>query len=192
VDLEAAAFTLGGLRMYPLAVTTRCGEAANGLIALSGGSGSIVAEAPRAMIGLSKYNLTHDLVMRSGVFAMHLLAADPPESLEASLSIIMALGATSGRDGDKLTALATKEGVTGSPILTDALAYVEGRVVNSMDCDENTVFLADVVASERLRDGGRLKVGDAWKVLPAEWLETYTRHHEPQAADARRRRGLEA
>jgi flavin reductase (DIM6/NTAB) family NADH-FMN oxidoreductase RutF len=192
VDLDAAAFTLGGLRMYPLAVTTRSGETANGLIALSGGSGSIVADAPRAMIGLSKYNLTHDLVVGSGVFAMHLLAADPPEALASSLSIIMALGAASGRDGDKLGSLATKDCVTGCPILTDALAYVEGRVVNSMDCEENTVFLADVVASERLRDGHRLNVGDAWKALPPEWLETYERNHAPQAADARRRRGLEA
>ncbi|HEX3705862.1 MAG TPA: flavin reductase family protein [Mycobacteriales bacterium] len=192
MDLDAAAFTLGGLRMYPLAVTTRSGDTANGLIALSGGSGSIVADAPRAMIGLSKYNLTHDLVMSSGVFAMHLLAADPPEALDASLSIVMALGASSGRDGDKLSTLATKDGVTGSPILIDALAYVEGRVVNSMDCDENTVFLADVVAAERLRDGHRLNVGDAWKALPSEWLEKYERNHAPQAADARQRRGLEA
>jgi flavin reductase (DIM6/NTAB) family NADH-FMN oxidoreductase RutF len=192
MDLDAANFTLGGLRMYPLAVTTRRGDVTNGLIALSGGSGSIVADLPRAMIGLSKYNLTHDLVMQSGVFAMHLLAADPADRLDASLSIIMALGAASGRDGDKLATLETKEGATGSPILTDALSYVEGRVVNSMDCEENTVFLADVVAAERLHDGHRLNVGDAWKALPPEWLETYERNHAPQAADARRRRRLEA
>jgi flavin reductase (DIM6/NTAB) family NADH-FMN oxidoreductase RutF len=190
VDLNAANFTLSGLRPYPIAVTTTSGGRANGLIALSSGSGSIIPEAPRVMVGLSKYNLTHDLVKESGVFVMHLLATGSPEALEASLRLLMQLGGSSGRDGDKLAGLSTKPGVTGSPVLLDALSYVEGRVVNSMDCEENTVFLADVVASERLSDGGRLTIGEAWGKLPPEWIEQYERNHEPQLASARELRGL--
>jgi flavin reductase (DIM6/NTAB) family NADH-FMN oxidoreductase RutF len=190
VDLKAANFTLNGLRPYPIAVTTASGGRANGLIALSSGSGSIIPEAPRVMVGLSKYNLTHDLVMESGVFVMHLLATGSPEVLEASLKVLMQLGGSSGRDGDKFVGLSTKPGVTGSPILLDALSYVEGRVVNSMDCDENTVFLADVVASERLAKAERLTIGEAWGELPPEWIEQYERNHEPQLASARELRGL--
>ncbi|MCW2573875.1 MAG: hypothetical protein JWO88_3933 [Frankiales bacterium] len=190
VDLKAAAFTLNGLRPYPVAVTTVSGGRSNGLIALSSGSGSILAEAPRVMIGLTKFNLTHDMVVESGVFAMHLLATGSEELLAASMDIIMALGGSSGRDGDKLSGLRTKDGVTGSPILLDALTYVEGRVVNSMDADENTVFLADVVGSERLSKGERLGIGEAWGKLPPEWVEEYERNHEAQLEDARRHRGL--
>ena len=48
----------------------------NGLISLSAGSGGIVREAPRVTISLTKYNLTHDMVLASGVFVMHLLGND--------------------------------------------------------------------------------------------------------------------
>src|SRR5437868_13148896 len=129
IDLESANWQLAGLRPYPAAITTTAGGRANGVIALSPGSGSVVPEAPRVTIGLTTFNLTHDMVMESGVFAVHLMAADPDDALEASLAIIMGLGGRSGRDGDKIAAFDTKQGVTGSPILLDALTYVEGRVI---------------------------------------------------------------
>ncbi len=58
-DRKAADYTLSGLRPLPVAVTT----------------GGIVPEAPRGTIGLTTYNLTHDMVVWSGVFATHLPAA---------------------------------------------------------------------------------------------------------------------
>jgi flavin reductase (DIM6/NTAB) family NADH-FMN oxidoreductase RutF len=191
-DLEASAYTLAGLRTFPVAVTTVSEGRTNGCIVLSAHSGSVVDEAPRVMIGLTKYNLTHDLVLESGVFAAHLLAAGSDESVGTSLEILMGLGGRSGRDADKLAPFETRVGVGGSPILLDALSYVEGRVVNTMDAEENTVFLADVVAAGRLRDGKRLDIGEAWRRLPAEWIEGYEHAHTAQVADARRRRGLPA
>ncbi len=152
----------------------------------------VVDEAPRVMISLTKYNLTHDLVLDSGVFALHLLASGSDEAVAASLALIMGLGGSSGRDGDKIAPLRTRAGVTGSPVLLDALSYVEGRVVNTMDADENTVFLADVVAAGRLQDGKRLAIAEAWRRLPPTWIEQYERTHVAQVEDARRRRGLAA
>ena len=191
LDLKAAEYTLSGLRPFPVAVTTIHQGRANGLMSLSAGSGGIVPEAPRVTISLTKYNLTHDLVTNSGVFAMHLLAATPESALDASLRILMGLGGSSGRDGDKIAQLDTKPGVTGSPILLDALSYVEGRVVASLDAEENTIFVADVVAAERLRSGERLRIGPAWARLPPEWIEQYEANHVPQLQSARRHRGLE-
>ncbi len=190
LDLSAADYTLSGLRPFPVAVTTVDEGRTNGLISLSAGSASIVPEAPRVTISLTKYNLTHDMVMRSGVFAMHLLAATPDDALERSLAIIMGLGGRSGRDGDKLAPFAVKAGVTGAPILLDALSYVEGRVVGSLDAEENTVFLADVVAAERFGTGERLRIGPAWQTLPKEWIERYETNHAAQLEHARRSRGL--
>jgi flavin reductase (DIM6/NTAB) family NADH-FMN oxidoreductase RutF len=190
LDAGAAEYTLSGLRPFPVAVTTVHEGRANGLISLSAGSGGIVPEAPRVTISLTKYNLTHDLVAASGVFAMHLLAATPEPALDASLNILMGLGGRSGRDGDKITPFATKPGLTGAPILLDALSYVEGRVVASLDAEENTIFLADVVAAERLREGERLRIGTAWGKLPPEWIEQYEANHVPQLENARRNRGL--
>jgi flavin reductase (DIM6/NTAB) family NADH-FMN oxidoreductase RutF len=190
LDLKAADYTLSGLRPFPVAVTTIHQGRANGLVSLSAGSGGIVPEAPRVTISLTKYNQTHDMVLSSGIFAMHLLAASPEPELEASLRILMGLGGSSGRDGDKIGAFATKPGVTGAPILLDALSYVEGKVVGTLDAEENTIFLADVVGAERLREGERLRIGEAWRRLPAEWIERYEANHVPQVDSARRNRGL--
>jgi flavin reductase (DIM6/NTAB) family NADH-FMN oxidoreductase RutF len=189
LDLSAAVYTLSGLRPFPVAVTTICDGRTNGLISLSAGAGGIVPEAQRVTISLTKYNLTHDLVMQSGVFVMHLLSNEP-DTIDASLAIIMGLGGSSGRDGDKMSAFATKPGETGSPILLDALSYVEGRVVGTLDAEENSIFLADVIGAERFRKGGRLDIGEAWSKLPPEGIEQYERNHEPQLEHARRCRGL--
>ncbi|MCU1620114.1 MAG: hypothetical protein JWP68_3129 [Modestobacter sp.] len=189
LDLDAADSTLAGLRPFPVAVTTVSQGRTNGLISLSAGSGGIIREAPRVTISLTKFNFTHDLVKESGVFAMHLLAA-AEELLPVSLDILMTLGGRSGRDGDKMADLDRSPGVTGVPILSGALAYVEGRVVGELDNEENTIFLADVVAARRLHEGPRLSVGAAWKALPATWTEAYERDHVHQTNAARRARGL--
>jgi flavin reductase (DIM6/NTAB) family NADH-FMN oxidoreductase RutF len=189
LDTNVANAVLAGLRPFPVAVTTVSRGRANGLMSLSAGSGGIIPEAPRVTISLTKYNFTHDMVKESGIFAMHLLSAEP-DMIELSLAILMGLGGRSGRDGDKMAEFAAKTGVTGVPILTDALSYVEGRVVGELDNEENTIFLADVVAAEQLRPGSRLNVGTAWKTLPTEWTESYERNHLAQTNAARRGRGI--
>jgi flavin reductase (DIM6/NTAB) family NADH-FMN oxidoreductase RutF len=188
--INAADYTLGGLRPFPVAVTTVHDGQANGLMSLSAGSAGIVREAPRVTISLTKYNLTHDMVIESGIFVMHLLGNDE-DIIDESLHILMTLGGSSGRDGDKMALLRTKLGVTGAPVLTDALAYVEARVCGSLDNTENTIFVGDVVQSERLRSrGGRLHINEAWSKLPPEWIEQYEHNHVGQLADSKRRRGI--
>jgi flavin reductase (DIM6/NTAB) family NADH-FMN oxidoreductase RutF len=184
IDVNAANKVLGGLRPFPVAVTTIDGGFANGLMSLSAGSASIVPELPRATVSLTKYNKTHDMLLNSGVFVMHLLSA-APEQVEKSLEILMTLGGSSGRDGDKLSKLSTKIGVTGAPILLDAHSYVEARVTATLDVEENTIFVGDVVAAEILNEGERLRIGEAWGKLPADWIEQYEANHVPQLESAR-------
>src|ERR1700722_9963307 len=190
LDLKAAEYTLSGLRPFPVAVTTVHEGRVNGLISLSAGAAAIVPEAPRVTISLTKYNLTHDMVLSSGVFVMHLLAATPEPALDASLDIIMGLGGSSGRGGGQSSQHDTQPGVTGSRILLDALSYVEGRVVASLDVEESTIFVADVVGAERLREGERLRIGTAWGKLPKEWIEQNEDNHAPTLESARRNRRL--
>jgi flavin reductase (DIM6/NTAB) family NADH-FMN oxidoreductase RutF len=187
--LAAAEVTMQGLRPVPVAVTTAHNGHGNGLITLSGGPASIVPEAPRALVGITKYNFSHDLIRDSGCFTIHVLSSEP-DQIEASLEIIRVLGGRSGRDGDKLGALATRPGATGAPILLDALSYVEVVVTGAFDNDENTYFFGDVVAAERLRRGRRLDIAQAWPSLGAEWTDQYERGHAAQVDHSRRRRGL--
>ncbi|WP_216693598.1 flavin reductase family protein [Dietzia psychralcaliphila] len=186
-DPEIANRVLAGLRPFPVAVTTVDGGVANGLVSLSAGSASIIPEAPRATISLTKYNKTHDMVLNSGVFVMHMLSAEA-DQLDKSLEILMTLGGSSGRDGDKISMLRTGTGETGAPILLDAHSYVEARVIGTLDVEESSIFVGDVVASEILNDGQRLRIGEAWGKLPAEWIAQYDANHHPQLENARARR----
>ncbi len=186
-DPEVANRVLAGLRPFPVAITTVDGGVANGLMSLSAGSASIIPEAPRATISLTKYNKTHDMVVNSGLFVMHMLSAEA-DRLDKSLEILMTLGGSSGRDGDKIGKLRTKTGETGAPILLDAHSYVEARVVGTLDVEESSIFVGDVVASEILNDGQGLRIGEAWGKLPADWIAQYDANHHPQLENARARR----
>ncbi|TCN53683.1 flavin reductase (DIM6/NTAB) family NADH-FMN oxidoreductase RutF [Rhodococcus sp. SMB37] len=187
LDTDAANRALAGLRPFPVAITTINGGFANGLMSLSAGSASIIPEAPRATISLTKYNKTHDMVLESGIFVMHMLSSED-DQVDKSLEILMTLGGSSGRDGEKISKLRTKTGVTGAPILLDAHSYVEARVSASLDVQESTIFVGDVVGAEILNDGGRLRIGDAWGKLPQDWIEQYDANHVPQLENARARR----
>ncbi len=89
-----------------------------------------------------------------------------------------------------MAGIAARPGVTGSPILAETLTYVEARVVATLDGDELTIFLADVVGGGRLRHGEPLTLSVAREHMPKEWLAEWAASRERQANEARRRRGL--
>lgn len=182
--------TLAMLSSPMLLITTHFQGRNNGLVARSGVFASLVPEAPRVLIELTKANLTHDLVLASRVFALHTLPATPHAALMKSLSLVHTLGMSSGHDGDKMTGISSQSGVTGCPILTDTLTYLEARVVATLDGEELTIFLADVVAGGRFLDGEPLTFGLLREHLPKEWLAEWTTSRERQIEDSRRRRGL--
>jgi len=190
IDLKSVNSMFAGMRSIPVAVTTAHAGRTNGLMSLSGALAGIVPEAPRVTVSITKFNFTHDLLKNSGVFAMHVLS-NHESVIDSSLEILMTLGGSSGRDGDKIASLRTRGGVTGSPILLDALHYVEVRVTGSLDNDENTIFVGDVVAGGRLNEGQKLDIGTAWSRLPADWVAKYEGDHIHQVDHCRVMRGLE-
>lgn len=188
IDQSALDRFVLSVRSPVLAVTTHCDGRDNGLIVLSGRASSVIPDAMRMSVMISKPNLTHDLIMRSGVFAIHLLCSEP---VARSAEIIRTLGGRSGHAGDKMQGLATRHGVSGAPILCDALSVVECKVVKSFDCDETTFFLGDVVAAKRLAKGLPLDVARAWAELGEDWTSAYERrHNDGLIAEARKARGL--
>src|SRR3979411_157892 len=148
-------------------------------MSLSAGAASIVPELPRATVSLTKYNRTHGMLVNSGIFVMHMLSAGPDE-IDKSMEILMTLGGSSGRDGDKISKLHTKAGVTGAPILLDAHSYVECRITGSLDRYDNPCLLGGFWAGEVFSAAKRLRIGEAWGKLPHEWIEQYEANHEPQ------------
>src|SRR5262249_21758376 len=105
---------------------------------------SIVPELPRLLIGLAKQHHTRQLIEATGVFAAHLFDERHADWVER-------FGLQSGRDTDKLAGLATRPGVGGVPVLTDALGYLECRVEATLDTGDRTVYLAEVANGELTR-----------------------------------------
>ena len=160
------------------------------MVAGTGIFASLVPEAPRVLIEITKTSLTHDLVLASRVFALHTLPATPSDALTTSLSLVHTLGMRSGHDGDKMAGISARPGVTGSPILAETLTYVEARVVGTLDAEELTIFLADVVGGGRHQSGEPLTLRVLREHLPKEWLAEWATSRERQINEARRRRGL--
>jgi flavin reductase (DIM6/NTAB) family NADH-FMN oxidoreductase RutF len=166
----------------PLVAVTAAHEGrANGLISSTALTASLLPEAPRLSVHLSKASLTHELVLASGSLAIHLLRSD-------ALEVFHALGMRTGLDGDKLADIPMRSGVTGSPVLAGAVAYVEGRVVRTLDAEDTTIVLADVVEGARLRDEPFLTIEEARERMPAEWQLEWELRLERELSEARRLR----
>jgi flavin reductase (DIM6/NTAB) family NADH-FMN oxidoreductase RutF len=170
-----------------VAVTSAHEGRANGLIASTALTASLVPETPRVSVHLSKQSLTHELVLASGVLAIHLLPRN-----EAGLALFRRLGLASGRAGSKLADVPMRVEATGSPVLVDAVAYIEARVVATLDGHELSVVLADVVAAGGAAEVPFLTIEDVRERLPAAVMQEWERRFEAEVSAARRLRSSSA
>ncbi|KPK62824.1 MAG: hypothetical protein AMS21_07080, partial [Gemmatimonas sp. SG8_38_2] len=121
-----------------LALTTASQGRLNGMILNSAIRASLIPEKPRVAVFILKRNFSHDLVLESGAFALHLLHTE-------SWDLIWELGFHSGRDHDKLERIEHRIGDGGSPLIEDVYARLDGRVINAMDTGASACFLGDVL-----------------------------------------------
>jgi flavin reductase (DIM6/NTAB) family NADH-FMN oxidoreductase RutF len=139
---------------------------------------SIVPDRPRVIIQLYKTNLSHEMVLSSGAFALNFLRED-------QLALVGDFGLVSGRDQDKLDGVDQTVGTSGSPLLTDCFGYMDCRVINAMDGGDMTCFLADVLDGKTLSEGELLWWRDARRKLPPEWLERWEQKQSSEIATSR-------
>jgi flavin reductase (DIM6/NTAB) family NADH-FMN oxidoreductase RutF len=159
-------------------ITAAAGNRRGGLIATFVSQASIVPELPRVLIGVARQHYTCQLIEQSGAFAMHLLAQD-------QLPWVWCFGLRSGRDGDKLEGLASRAGKTGSPVLTEALAWLEGRAEERFQTGDRTVFLAEVVDGKRQSQAPPLTFRRLLQLAPADKLQQMKEQMtQDQAIDA--------
>jgi flavin reductase (DIM6/NTAB) family NADH-FMN oxidoreductase RutF len=144
-------------------VTARDGARRGGLIATWVSQASIVPELPRVAVGIARQHHTHGLIEAGGAFALHLIA-------ERHLDLVWRFGIASGRDLDKLAGLATRPGSSGSPIVTDALAWLDCRVETRLDTGDRSLFLAEVLDGGLSRNEPPLTVRRMLQLAPPERL----------------------
>jgi len=142
VDLAALNVLTYGLYV----LTARDGDQRNGCIVNT--VVQVAGEPCQVSVSVSKANLTHESIARTGQFAVSVLEQQTP------LSFIGTFGFHSGRDYDKFAHAQYRDGMTGCPLLVEyTLAVIEGKVRTTVDCGSHTIFIADVVASELVRAG---------------------------------------
>lgn len=163
-----------------VAVTAAAGGRRSGQIAVSVHGASIVPDRPRLTVGLWKENLTHDLVVASGAFAVHLLRDDQD-------ALVWHFGLQSGRDVDKFAGLPHDLGSTGAPLLRDCLGLFECWVVTALDAGDHTIFLGDVLRSQARGDGGPLWWRDLRGRAPEDLLQRWNARNGAQIALSRPR-----
>ena len=138
----------------------------NGMILNSAIRASLIPEAPRVAVFIMKRNLSHDLVFESGAFALHLLHTE-------NWDVIWELGFHSGREHDKLTKFKYRIGDSGSPLIEDAYARFDCRVINAMDAGPSTCFLGGVLSVER-GVGDSLMTSEYFRDhMPGDWQAIY-------------------
>jgi len=125
-------------------VTARAGARRGGLIATFISHASLVPELPRVLIAVAARHHTWELIELSGGFGLHLIG-------EERLDWVWRFGLQSGRDTDKLAGLPIETAVTGSPLLTEALGWLDCRVEARLDMGDRTAYLAEVVAARNIR-----------------------------------------
>jgi flavin reductase (DIM6/NTAB) family NADH-FMN oxidoreductase RutF/rubredoxin len=142
----------------------------------------VTSEPQRVAVALSKENLTHSMVEKSRIFSASVLSKNTP------MEFIGRFGFKSGRDTDKFQGVNYRKGTTGVPIVADnSIAYVEARVISTLDAGTHTIFVGEVVDCDVLGDGEpmtydyyhQIKGGKAPKTAP-----TYIKDEKSEGKEA--------
>ncbi len=96
-------------------------------------------EPPLVMVGVKKDSRLHELIERSGQFAVNILAAGHKDLAAAFFRPTQV-------EGDRINGQPFEPGPkTGAPLLLAAPAWFEARVVDKVARGDHTVFVAEVV-----------------------------------------------
>lgn len=86
---------------------------------------------------------THDIIVKAKHFCLNIVG-------ETRLDLAKNFGMRSSYDVDKFADLRLNDSKTGAPILHDACAYLDCKLVQEFTVGDHTCFIGEVVAAERL------------------------------------------
>jgi len=132
---------------YRMYIVSSCdGEKLNGQIVNT--VFQITSEPVTIGISINKKNLTHEFIAHSGRFTLSILDQKTP------LSFIGKFGFKTGRAENKFKDTGFKTLESGCPLVLDnTIAYVEAKVVKSLDCFTHTLFIGEMTGSGMLKPG---------------------------------------
>jgi flavin reductase (DIM6/NTAB) family NADH-FMN oxidoreductase RutF/rubredoxin len=123
------------------------GNRSNGNGFISNTVFQVTAEPPKFAICCNKLNYTSEIIKKSGCFAVSILNKD------TSPEIFGRFGYKSGKDFNKLEGMNVSYGETGVPIvLNDSIAFLECKVIQTIDAGSHLLFIGELLQSEILDD----------------------------------------
>ena len=104
------------------------------------------------IISVNKANLTHDMIKNSGKFNVSILTEEAP------FSVFETFGFKSGRDADKFSETDFAKRAENGLLYLDKYtnAYLSFDVIDAVDCDTHTIFVAKLIDAVSLSDGESL------------------------------------
>ena len=108
----------------------------------------VTSSPNRVSVTINKANLTHDMILESGVLTVSIL------SEKATFGLFERFGLKSGRDVDKFDGFtSSRRAANGTLYITRGTnAYISGRVCQTIDLGTHTMSIFDVEESEVFND----------------------------------------
>jgi flavin reductase (DIM6/NTAB) family NADH-FMN oxidoreductase RutF/rubredoxin len=105
----------------------------------------VTSDPPQFVVCCNKNNFTAGIIESSGVFSVSILEK------ETAPEILGRFGFKSGKDFDKLEGMSVRFGQTDVPIvLNGAIAFLECRVVKTIDAGTHLMFIGELLQSALL------------------------------------------
>jgi len=123
----------------------------------------VTSAPPRIAIGINKRSLTHEMIATTGRFVANVLDREDEHCPE----VIRHFGFQSGRTVDKFAETPHELSKNGIPILPEAKAFYECRVIPEMtqDLGTHTLFVALVERAGTRDDGEPLTYNEYRKTM---------------------------
>jgi flavin reductase (DIM6/NTAB) family NADH-FMN oxidoreductase RutF len=145
VDAESLKKTMRMWVSGVTVVTTAYGTKRAGATASS--FTSISVEPPLILISLQHYIETFKVIEQSGIFAVSILRSD-----QAYLSRQFAGALEVPGGADKFYGVNLQEAITGAPILADAAAWVDCKLVAIYEAGSSRIVVGEVLATGQQED----------------------------------------
>lgn len=97
------------------------------------------------IVSIAPARHTHNLIKESGFFSINVLA-------EEQENLASYFGFQSGRNIDKFKDKNYFSAPKGSPVLEDAMAFIECKVVDTFKAGDHTLFIGEVLTTKILKD----------------------------------------
>jgi len=97
------------------------------------------------MVSIAPLRFSHNLIKESGYFAINVLDED-------TQNYGTVFGFKSGRKSDKFQGVSYFDAPHGSPVLDNALAFLECKVANIFSAGDHSLFIGEVTAAKILKE----------------------------------------